>query len=122
MDVAKTTKRRLGKTKRPIPMHPILKWIRGTGVVSELFGWGVFVLTSWFWPAVTIIYLGVLLIVADLWFEPSLRPHVWWRIGGVALIIASSLAFAFGVIFVSAPVECSGDWIDAQYPDGNCHG
>jgi hypothetical protein len=108
--------------KQKPKFHPIVKWLRTAGIAAELFGWGGLFLVGWFWPAVSFIYAGFLLLAVDVWFEPELRSYRVWRIGIVVVLIALTVAFSWAIVLVKAPLEISAFVTDAEYPSGKTIG
>ncbi|MGH7047750.1 MAG: hypothetical protein ACREE2_15325 [Stellaceae bacterium] len=98
-----------------------MKWMRGVGITGVLIGLGGILFGEWFWPVVVLIYISLLAILIDVWFEPEL---VWkWKIGATAGTIALAAFFSWGIVFVRAPLPVTAMITDAGYPSGtNIHG
>jgi hypothetical protein len=71
---------------------------------------------GWYWPGVTLIYAGFLLLCIDASIAPELKNSPKWKIGIVTVLLAFGSAFSWAIVFVKAPLEISAIVTDAQYP------
>jgi hypothetical protein len=102
-------------------LHPFIKWMRTAVLAGFLVGLGGLFLTEWFWLAVAIIYVGFLVLLVDLWFEPELTNN--WKIGIAVVIVALIMVFSWTIVIVPAPLTMEAIITDAAYPPGtDIHG
>src|SRR5437879_3903408 len=110
-----TTPRKPRKGKAKLP--PILLWCRAIGLFSVLAGGFGLTQPQFFWFAVGLVYGGLLLLIADVYFEPNL-PRAFKAVVG-AIVIAAVFAFSLLVVFVPAPLALSSLSSDINYAEGS---
>jgi len=96
----------LRKREEPPKRHPVSEWFAGVSGIGLLAGLGGSILSPFFWPFTTLIYISLLVLCADVWFYPRLRSaHAFWRITLVAVFITIGVAFSMEVVFLPAPLN-----------------
>lgn len=111
----------VGPTSSP-PLHsqhPLAHYgFRLVGSASLLIGAASIMTGISFWAWVVCLYLGMLILVADPWFEPSLKErHVMrWVVSGLFFLALPVVSFF--VIFVSSPLKVDFTGDPGDYPKG----
>jgi hypothetical protein len=108
-----TTPRKPRKAKLPA----ILVWCRAIGLFSVFAGGLGLTQPQFFWLAVALVYGGLLLLIADVYFEPNL-PRAFKAVV-VSVVIVGLLAFSRLIVFVPAPLALSSLSTDNYYGDGS---
>jgi hypothetical protein len=81
---------------KPATPSAALKWLRGVGMASILFG-GFGVMQTFFWPSVIAIYAGFLLLLIDLYLE-DFYPRAWTKIPLAAGMLVLAILFTKVVV------------------------
>jgi hypothetical protein len=110
-----TTTRQPRKGKAKLP--PILLWSRSIGLFSVLAGGLGLTQPQFFWFAVALVYGGLLLLIADVYFEPNLPRSFKGVVGAIGVV--GLLAFSWLVVFVRAPLALSSLSSDINYAQGS---
>jgi hypothetical protein len=116
----------------PVPPHiinsnestkeapPTIKWCRGIGLLSILGGGASMVQPSSFWIGTGFVYLGLLLLAVDLYFEPHLGRM--FKIVGWTVAAALLGAFSHFWVFVPAPLGLGANSYPIEFPPGTVIG
>lgn len=94
-----------------------LAWCRGVGVGAVLVGAMGLTTVIPFWWAIGLVYVGFMILIADVLLLESELPKKWKFALVVALLVLGVL-FSNGVVFSSAPLDISAMATDADYPVG----
>jgi hypothetical protein len=95
--------------------HPIVRYLRGVGVVGILAGGAGIVLGAYFWWAVGFVYLGLTVLLVDSLLEkcgPIIKGAL---IVGVVFLSAT---FTVGFVWLDARLDISSTSALANYPEG----
>ena len=86
------------------PMPQLVVWILRLGWLTIILGGLTMTRPQWFQLSVFLVYIGLLMLGLELYFEPALRR---WplRIGGWLLILAAMVWYSIAIVFVSAPLS-----------------
>lgn len=101
-------------------VREILGWLRAIGFGSTVLGGVVLTQTpEFFHYSVGLVYIGIVLIGLDLYFEPffeRLKLYAKIAIGLIFVIVVAG--FSKAVVFVKSPLDVSAFMTDAEYPAG----
>src|SRR5229473_120560 len=105
--------------KRKAKLHPALVWCRSIGLISVLAG-GLGMMQQFFWFSVASVYVGLLLLGVDLYFEPEL-PRGYKTFGEI-IVAAGLMWFNLSFVFVSAPLSFNSLASNSDYALGAAPG
>src|SRR5438128_1115436 len=89
--------------KRKAKLHPALVWCRSIGLASVLVGGFGIMQPQFFWFSVSLVYVGLLILCVDLYFEPELPRK--FKAVGLAIAVVGLIWFSIRFVFVSAPLN-----------------
>ena len=97
-------------------LRPIIRWVRAAGIAAEVFGWAALMVADYFWTGVTLIYLGFLLLILDLWFDPELSKKIISKFAVSFALLVAATFFTRAVVLADAPLEVTAIPTNADYP------
>ena len=98
------------------PVHPAVRWLRSVGLASTCLGFGGLV-TVYFWPSVVFVYLGLTLMLVDLYLERFER-HGWLRYMIMIAMLVGICAFTWRTVLRQAPLVTRAYVSKTAYPSG----
>jgi hypothetical protein len=105
---------RKGPEKLP---HQLIVWTRSTGLLGQVLGWATLVFANYFWLAVSAIYIGFAVLMADAFLEPALDRR--WKIPAVIAIILGAATFTYKVVMPDAPLGFLASTMSENIPAGS---
>lgn len=81
--------------------RPFLKWLRGSGIAAVFVGM-VGLMQTLFWPSVFFVYVGMTLIVVDLYCE---KLHPGFKLSGFVVMLILAIAFTLKIVLRDDPLS-----------------